>query len=389
MAAQDAKAAAGAQAAGDARAADGTAHEQPAAGGAAAAKQGTGTKTGAKPAATKPAAATCAKRKPKKGGIAWKRQRTRRIHRGVRWAVQIAFFVLAPTLFSAGFNGVKSIFFAIGSTDAVEFASFVMLLAALLAFTIVFGRFFCGHACAFGTLNDVVYTVFTPLRRALHIPDKVLPDGVQRALQLLKYVVLVAICILCFGGWWEYVSGYSPWTTFGVLLELKTTGIGTIAIVVFALLIVGMVFVERFFCQFFCPFGALFSLMPILPCSSYRREPQRCAKRCGMCKASCPVNIYPDADEFAAGECISCGRCCDGCPTSNIAMLRIGWHHTDEQGAGRRAQAGGFIAHLKAGVLRIKGDEVPYTIFKALVLLAICWVLGVLNYVPSFSSLFG
>ena len=326
---------------------------------------------------------SAAKRRPKKGGMAAKRIRTRRIHRGVRWFSQAVFFLLAPTLFSAGFNGVKAVFEAIGAGNAVELSAFVMLMVALLEFTCVFGRFFCGYACAFGTLGDVVYTLFTPLRRLLKIPDKLLPAKVQRALQYVKYVLLAGVCVLCFAGWWGYVSPYSPWTTFGVLLELNVGGLGAAAIAVLAVLAVGMALVERFFCQFLCPFGALFSLMPVLPFSAYRRDASKCSPRCGMCRKACPVNIFPDADEFCAGECISCGRCCDGCPTTNIAMVKLGRHASDGKGAARRAQADGFIANLKVGVLRVKGDEVACTLVKMLALLAVCWLLGVLNYVPS------
>ena len=327
--------------------------------------------------------ATSRKPKPKKGGMAAKRIRTRRIHRGVRWFSQAVFFLLAPTLSSAGFNGVKAVFEAIGAGNAVELSAFVMLMVALLAFTCVFGRFFCGYACAFGTLGDVVYMLFTPLRRLLKIPDKVLPAKVQRALQYLKYLVLAGVCALCFAGWWGYVSPHSPWTTFGVLLELNVEGLGAAAIAVLAVLVVGMALVERFFCQFLCPFGALFSLMPVLPFSAYRRDASKCSPRCGMCRKACPVNIFPDADEFCAGECISCGRCCDGCPTTNIAIVKLGRHASDDKSAARRARAGGFLANLKVGVLRIKGDEVACTLVKMLALLVVCWLLGVLNYVPS------
>lgn len=324
-------------------------------------------------------ASAAARPKPKKGSMAWKRQRSRRLHRGVRWASQAIFFVFAPTLFSAGFSGVKSIFAAIGAGEAVEFGSFVELLVALLGFTILFGRFFCGYACAFGTLGDLVYTFSTPLRRKLGVPDKPLPEKAQRALQMLKYAVLVAVCVLCFLGVWDLVSPYSPWTTFGTLVELSTEGISALAAAVFLALLVGMAFVERFFCQFLCPFGAVFSLMPVMPFSAYRREASRCSPRCGMCKKSCPVDVFPDSDEVCAGECISCGRCADSCPASNIAVVKLGWHISDEQGAGRRARAGGFLASLKEGVLRIRGNEVVVTVVKAALLLLLCGLLGVLD----------
>ena len=97
-----------------------------------------------------------AARKPKKGGKAAQRARAMRIHRIVRWCVQIGFFVLAPSIFSATFNGVKYLATQIGVRQAAEPTSFVVLLVAMLAFTILSGRFFCGYACAFGTLGDAV-----------------------------------------------------------------------------------------------------------------------------------------------------------------------------------------------------------------------------------------
>ncbi len=39
-----------------------------------------------------------------------------------------------------------------------------------------------------------------------------------------------------------------------------------------ALILVGMALEERFFCKFFCPMGAIFSLMPVLTPFSLRRN---------------------------------------------------------------------------------------------------------------------
>ncbi len=306
---------------------------------------------------------------------ALKRHRRLVLDRGVRWAVQIAFFVAFPAVFSAAFNGVKYAFTQIGSMQPVELSAFVVTLVAVLAFTVVFGRFFCGYACAFGTLGDALFTLFTPVRKKLGIGVKkpVMSPKLQRGLQLLKYVVLVAICALCFAGAWSSISGYSPWTAFAGIVAGNVDGIAAGAFAVLGLIAVGMLFVERFFCQFLCPLGAVFSLLPVLPFSAFRRDAPRCAKKCGLCKRSCPVSVYPDPDAFAAGECISCGRCADGCPLENVSVLRV--PNPGAAAATRLAEApGAEKAPVREFLVRLRGSEIPLVLVKAAVLFALCWL---------------
>lgn len=319
------------------------------------------------------AARVAAKVKPKSKAVG--RTRTMRWHRAVRWAVQIAFFLAVPAAFSAAFNGVKYIFAQMGAREAIEPGAFVALLAALLLFTAVFGRFFCGYACAFGTLGDVVYALFAPVRKPLRIPARPLPAVLQRGLQMAKFAVLAGICALCFMGVWAQVSPYSPWTAFASLIAGSIEGVHWGALAVLGAIVAGMAFIERFFCQFLCPLGALFSLMPVLPASTFSRKKERCAKNCGLCKKGCPVAVFPDAGELAAGECIACGRCADGCPLENVALVRAG-KTTDARGRARSR-------------FKIKGTGVAVVLVRAALLLAVLWMAGAIAGVPTFSEITG
>ena len=60
-------------------------------------------------------------------------------------------FIIYPALFSTAFTGIKLIVEQITQRASLPWNSFVQTLVVLLVFTIVFGRFFCGFACAFGT----------------------------------------------------------------------------------------------------------------------------------------------------------------------------------------------------------------------------------------------
>lgn len=55
-------------------------------------------------------------------------------------------------------------------------------------------------------------------------------------------------------------------------------------IVILVLIMVGMCTQERFFCQFLCPMGAVFALMPILPGALFQRNREKCPPKCGLCK---------------------------------------------------------------------------------------------------------
>ncbi len=313
-------------------------------------------------------------------GRAQERRRAELLHRGVRWAAQIAFFVAFPGVWSATFSGVKYLCQQVGATQPLELSGFFALLLVILGYTCVFGRFFCGYACSFGFLGDAVYALATPLRRALGVDGKKLPVRARHLLHQVKYFVLLGICLACFAGVWSSVSGYSPWGAFAGLRAGSVDGIDAVAFVLLAAVVVGMAFEERFFCQFLCPLGALFTQLPVLPAALFRRDRSTCVPRCNRCQDRCPVGIHPDRYDMRSGECIECGRCADGCPVANVSLLRI------EQAVGEKAAAAGAAgaaASARASAPRpgrpaeprfcIRGTEVTLVLLKAALLLVLCY----------------
>lgn len=291
------------------------------------------------------------------------RLRNRRI---LRLGVQVLFFVLAPGLFSGALSGVKHIAGNIGGLQPVELTSFVLLLIALVASTVALGRFFCGYACAFGLLGDVVYGVSSKLRSLLRIPQLPFPAPLVRGLQLVKYAILTAICVLCFFGAYDAAASCSPWTAFASLIAGSTEGVRSAAFILLGIVMCAMMLRERFFCQFLCPMGALFALLPVLPFSSFDRDSRNCPRSCGQCRKRCPVSIWPERGRFGAGECIDCGACALGCPIDNIGVVRI-----EQRPAQRKPR------------LLLTGTGWGTIIVKALLLLLACWLVGALRFVPS------
>ena len=275
-----------------------------------------------------------------------KRNRARRAY--LRAGIQAVFFLLAPALFTSAFSGIKNIFTKIGAGQVLELNSFVIVLLALCGFTVVFGRFFCGYACAFGSLGDLFYWLSGLVQKKLGHKLPRIPEKLRRLLSYLPYVVLLAIVVLCALGIYGGLSGWSPWDVFSMLTALRLhLGGYAVGIVLLVLVVVGMAFESRFFCRFLCPMGAVFRLLPILPWSVLRRNRETCLKGCTACEKACPVETKLSSG-CNAGDCIQCGKCLGACPKANCS----------------------------AGLPKVRGNELWLTAGKAVLLLLLAVLIG-------------
>lgn len=247
----------------------------------------------------------------------------RRIRRSawLRGCIQLLFFLSMPGAFVAGFAGVKNLFSWIGSGQMLQWNSFIAVLVCLCVFSVIFGRFFCGYVCAFGSLGDFVYWLSGIIqakifkrKKPYHLPDKLTPWG-----QKLKFLLLAAISILCALGYYDRFGIWNPWSVFSFFMSgrFRMSGYWP-GFVILMLIVIGMAFRERFFCQFLCPMGALFALLPQLPFAFLQRDPEKCLKGCQACKKQCPVGIKLEPNGFRNGECIGCEKCAGVCPKNNL-----------------------------------------------------------------------
>ena len=266
--------------------------------------------------------------------------------------IRAVFFIIYPALFSTAFTGIKLIVEQITQRASLQWNSFVQTLVVLLVFTIVFGRFFCGFACAFGSLGDGVNALYRLICKKMKKKPVQIPDRIADRLVYLKYVILVIIVFMCYGGVYSKAQGTSPWDVFSMIHagNFKLNGY-LIGLVILVFLIVGMCLEERFFCRNFCPMGAVFSLVPVLPVFALHRNRESCIPKCSACSRKCPANIGlpTDGSWKVEGDCFQCQKCIDTCPKKNI----------------------------HCGVKKIRGNEIWFTILRALILLGLCIWLGV------------
>ena len=129
---------------------------------------------------------------------AQQRQRDKKHRTWLRAGVQLFFFVSMPGAFVAGFSGVKQIFLHIGAGEVLTADSFTLSLLGLCGFTLLFDRFFCGYACAFGSLGDAVWALSGFIQKKLFHRTKQfrLPEWAVLLGQKVKYLLLAGLVAL-------------------------------------------------------------------------------------------------------------------------------------------------------------------------------------------------
>ena len=238
----------------------------------------------------------------------------------VRAVIQLIAFLTVPALFITIFSSIGGIITSIadGSFVLLDNLGRLVLILGVFLITLVWGRFFCGFICSFGAMQDLLNSI-----RKL-IPFKVkVPEKADKWLKLLKYAVLAFVAV---GVWGFSVTGdtvWSPWTVFGIYSSLSGWSslkyFLTLGGALLLLIIIGSLFIERFFCRYLCPLGALFSLVARFRIYSLNRKPEKCGN-CKLCTAKCSMGIpLYKYDEVRSGECINCMKCTSVCPNENIS----------------------------------------------------------------------
>ena len=151
-------------------------------------------------------------------------------------------------------------------------------------------------------------------KKQLRLPERAVLLG-----QKVKYLLLAWLVALYVTRQEKMLTGASPWEVFSRLtaLHLPPEGFG-VGIGLLVLILLGMAVQPRFFCQFLCPMGAVFALLPVLSFARLHRQSDGCIPGCNACKQQCPVCLKLEETSLRSGECIACEACVGTCPKQNI-----------------------------------------------------------------------
>lgn len=218
------------------------------------------------------------------------------------------------------FGGVVTIYqYATAGTfvQKIHESSFVLMVIGFLL-AILFGPVFCGWVCPLGTVQEWVSSLGRKLfrRRFNHF----VPTKLDNILRYLRYLVLAwvlymtaATGTLIFAEYDPYFALFNFWSDEVALSGLAILGV-TLGL---------SLFVERPWCKYACPYGAVLGLSNLFRVFSIRRSETTC-KADGACSILCPMNIPVDSQTTVRDhQCISCLECTSEaiCPVAKTVVF--------------------------------------------------------------------
>jgi polyferredoxin len=232
----------------------------------------------------------------------------------------IPFFSSASLHAVCPFGGVVSIYqFATVGTfvQKIHQSSFVLMVLVFLL-SILFGPVFCGWVCPLGTIQEAVSRFGRKhfRRRFNHF----VPPRLDKALRYLRYGVLV---------WVIYATAmtgkliFAEYDPYFALFNFWTSEVTIIALVILGATLSLSFFVERPWCKYACPYGALLGLTNLFRVFGIRRNAATC-KADGACSILCPMNIPVDSQSVVRDpQCISCLECTSEavCPVARTVQF--------------------------------------------------------------------
>jgi polyferredoxin/formate hydrogenlyase subunit 6/NADH:ubiquinone oxidoreductase subunit I len=230
-----------------------------------------------------------------------------------------------------------------------------------ITLTIIFGRFFCGFVCPFGTLHNIT----SHLAHHKKSTAQKLELNKYRKFQQIKYFILAAFigtALIPSASMLLSILDPIPLVTrsFNLailpLIQNKAPIIsqprfyvtaGLISTFFLTTLLLNLI-IPRFYCRFICPLGALFGIINKLSIFRITKINSKC-NNCKICNAVCQGACQP-AEKTKTAECLLCLNCLDYCPQSAITYnTGDAANQTTSTDVSRR----GFVLSIAGGALTV------------------------------------
>jgi len=263
----------------------------------------------------------------------------------IRRVVQIFFFALIalisvnhtlvesgggiPLLSSASlhslcpFGGVVTIyqFATVGTFVQKIHESAFVLMAIGFVLAILFGPVFCGWVCPLGTIQEWVAKWGKKLFRRRY--NHFIPARVDNILRYARYLVLAWVVYVTATSGTLIFADYDP---YFALFNFWSSEVALGGLIILALTLVLSLFVERPWCKYACPYGAVLGITNLFRVFKIKRAESTC-KTDGACSIMCPMNIPVDTVKTVRDhQCISCLECTSEavCPVAKTVVFATG-----------------------------------------------------------------
>lgn len=189
------------------------------------------------------------------------------------------------------------------------------------------GRAVCAWACPIGLLQRMTGRSARRIKKNPFFKDLSKPT-IDHYLRYCKYFVLIGLVFITtyfIGFMFTDICPVGVLTgTIPILLlnpgKFVPSGFFIAALIIFILFLILILLVERGWCRYFCPVGAILAPFNKISFLYVRVNEKKCVS-CNLCSDVCPMGIdVPRMNRDL--ECILCGKCVNICPHNAISFKK-------------------------------------------------------------------
>jgi polyferredoxin len=220
------------------------------------------------------------------------------------------------------FGGVVSIY-KLATTGTfvqkIHESSFVLMAIMFIA-AIGFGPLFCGWVCPFGSFQEWIGGIGRRVFKKKY--NRFVPYKIDNYLRYLRYGVLLWVIYI------TAISGkllFSDVDPYYALFHFWSGEVAIQAIIMLMVIIIVSLLVERPWCKYLCPYGAVLGITNLFRIFKIKRNVSTCIS-CSACDRACPMNIRVSSVKAVRNhQCISCMKCTSeaACPTSETVQMSL------------------------------------------------------------------
>lgn len=191
----------------------------------------------------------------------------------------------------------------------------VVVVAVILAVTLLVGRIYCSVVCPMGIFQDLIIWIgglLFPKRKFQY----------RRPSNWFRYIVLALFVVLMVAGLASIAALIAPYSAYArMVTNIHGTGLPLMIAIVTIVVVGVMSFVwGRLWCNTICPVGSFLGLVSKFSLFGVRIDKAKCAgcRKCEhVCKAMCIDIEHKTVDN---SRCVDCFNCLGECKSGAISL---------------------------------------------------------------------
>lgn len=221
------------------------------------------------------------------------------------------------------FGGVETLYQLVTSGTYIQkvFPSAFILMVIGLVMAALFGPVICGWVCPLGTIQEWFGVLGRKIFRRRY--NHFIPERADNILRYARYLVLGLVIYFSAKSAALVFADYDP---YFALFHFWTGDTAVTALLILGITLAGALFVERPWCKYACPYGALLGIFNLFRIFQIKRNESLCELD-GACDRACPMNIPVSKKTIIRDhQCISCMECTTeaSCPFGGVVEFSTG-----------------------------------------------------------------